>query len=66
MRLASIVSRIEKHKRRAKELGKSDLSNDVVFSALAMECFQEFDFPRVLYYLTGRTEGNGAASGLYG
>ncbi len=40
MRLASIVSRIEKHKRRAKELGKSDLSNDVVFSALAMECFQ--------------------------
>ncbi|MBU4373809.1 MAG: DUF86 domain-containing protein [Candidatus Methanoperedenaceae archaeon] len=38
--MASIVSRIEKHKRRAKELGKSDLSNDVVFSALAMECFQ--------------------------
>jgi uncharacterized protein YutE (UPF0331/DUF86 family) len=40
MRLASIISRIDKHKRRAKELGKSDLSNDVVFSALAMECFQ--------------------------
>lgn len=40
MRLASIVSRIERHKRKAKELGKSDLSNDVVFSALAMECFQ--------------------------
>ena len=37
MRLASIISRIEKHKRKAKELGKSDLSNDVVFSALAME-----------------------------
>lgn len=40
IRLASIISRIEKHREKAKELGKSDISNDVVFSALAMECFQ--------------------------
>lgn len=40
MRLALTISRIEKHKEKAKELGKLDLSNDMVFSALAMECFQ--------------------------
>lgn len=40
IRLASIILRIEKHKAKAKELGRSDISNDVVFSALAMECFQ--------------------------
>ncbi|MDI6855587.1 MAG: DUF86 domain-containing protein [Candidatus Thermoplasmatota archaeon] len=40
IRLASAISRIEKHKRKAKELSKQDLSNYLVFSALAMECFQ--------------------------
>ncbi|MDI6708438.1 MAG: DUF86 domain-containing protein [Candidatus Thermoplasmatota archaeon] len=40
IRLASVISRIEKHKRKAKELSKQDLSNYLVFSALAMECFQ--------------------------
>lgn len=40
MRLALIISRIEKHKRKAKEIGKLDLSNELVFSALSMECFQ--------------------------
>ena len=40
MRRASIISRIEKHKRKAKELCKQDLSDDIVFSAISMECFQ--------------------------
>lgn len=40
MRLASIISRIEKHEIKAKELSRQDLSNYLVFNALAMECFQ--------------------------
>jgi Uncharacterized conserved protein len=40
MRLASIISRMEKHKRKAKEISKQDISNYLVFNALAMECFQ--------------------------
>jgi hypothetical protein len=40
MRLASIISRIEKHKRAAKNLGKKDISNYLVFNSLAMGCFQ--------------------------
>lgn len=39
MRLASIISRIERHVDRAHKLMKRDLS-DVVFSAISMECFQ--------------------------
>lgn len=40
MRLASVISRIEKHRRRAVELGGRDLSDEVLFNAVAMECFQ--------------------------
>lgn len=40
MRLASIISRIEKHKRKAEELIKKDVSEYLVFNSLAMECFQ--------------------------
>jgi hypothetical protein len=40
MRLASIISRIEKHKKAAKNLVKKDVSNYLVFNSLAMECFQ--------------------------
>jgi uncharacterized protein YutE (UPF0331/DUF86 family) len=40
MRFASILSRIERHKRKAKEIGEEDISNYLVFDALAMECFQ--------------------------
>ena len=40
MRLASIISRVEKHINKAKELAKLNISDDIVFNALAMECFQ--------------------------
>lgn len=40
MRKADIISRIERHKSKAKELSKKDTSDYYVFSALAMECFQ--------------------------
>lgn len=40
IRLTSIISRMEKHGTKAKELGKKDLSDYLVFNALAMECFQ--------------------------
>jgi len=40
MRLASIISRIERHKEKAKEMVKMDISDYLVFNALAMECFQ--------------------------
>ena len=40
MRLASIISRIERHKEKALELVREDLSDYLVFNALAMECFQ--------------------------
>jgi len=40
IRLASIISRIEKHINRAKEIVKKDISDDIVFNALAMECFR--------------------------
>jgi uncharacterized protein YutE (UPF0331/DUF86 family) len=40
MRLPFIISKIEKHKERVKELVKQDISNYMVFNALAMECFQ--------------------------
>ena len=40
MRLPFIISRIDKHKERVKELVEQDISNYLVFNALAMECFQ--------------------------
>jgi uncharacterized protein YutE (UPF0331/DUF86 family) len=40
MRIASILSRIERHRKKAEELSKMDLSNYLVFNSLAMECFQ--------------------------
>jgi len=40
IRLASIISRVERHKKKAKELVKRDTSDYLVFNALAMECFQ--------------------------
>ncbi len=40
MRLPFIISRIERHKERVKELVEQDISNYLVFNALAMECFQ--------------------------
>ena len=40
IRLASIILRIERHKEKAKELVKEDISNYLVFNTLAMECFQ--------------------------
>jgi len=40
MRLASIISRIERHKEKALELVRENLSDYLVFNALAMECFQ--------------------------
>ncbi len=40
IRLDSIISRIERHKRRAKEISGQDISDYLVFNALAMECFQ--------------------------
>ncbi len=40
IRLASIISRVERHKEKAKELVKRDTLDYLVFNALAMECFQ--------------------------
>ena len=40
MKLPVIISRIEKHVKRANELMDRDLSDDVIFGALSMECFQ--------------------------
>lgn len=40
MKLPVIISRIERHVKRANELMDRDLSDDVIFSALSMECFQ--------------------------
>lgn len=40
IRLASIISRIERHKKKAAELIKEDVSDYLVFNTLAMECFQ--------------------------
>lgn len=40
IRLASIISRIERHMEKAEELSKKNLTNEIIFSALAMECFQ--------------------------
>lgn len=40
MRLASIISRIERHKEKALELTEKDVSDYLVFNSLAMECFQ--------------------------
>ncbi len=40
MRLSVIITRIENHRSKAKELASKDLSDYLVFNALAMECFQ--------------------------
>lgn len=40
IRLTSIISRIEKHINRAKEIVKKDISDDIVFNALPIECFR--------------------------
>ena len=40
IRLASLLSRIEKHREKAKELKEKDVSEYLVFNSLAMECFQ--------------------------
>ena len=40
MRLASIISRIERHKEKAIELVEKDVSDYLVFNSLAMECSQ--------------------------
>ncbi len=40
MRLASIIARLEKHRKKAKELAKKDISNYFIFTSLAMKCFQ--------------------------
>jgi len=40
IRLASIISRIERHKDKAKELRVQNISDYFVFNTLAMECFQ--------------------------
>ena len=40
MRLAIIISRLEKHITNAKKLQDKDISDFIVFNALAMECFQ--------------------------
>ena len=40
MKLPVIISRIERHVKRANELMDRDLSDDVIFSALSMEYFQ--------------------------
>jgi len=40
MRLASIISRIERHREKATELVEKDVSDYLVFNSLAMECFQ--------------------------
>jgi len=40
IRAASIISRIERHKKIAKDILEQKLSNELAFGALAMECFQ--------------------------
>jgi len=40
IRAASIILRIERHRAKAKKFASQAMSDDVVFSALAMECFQ--------------------------
>lgn len=40
IRLASLLSRLEKHREKAKELAEKNVSEYLVFNALAMECFQ--------------------------
>ncbi|HIH96928.1 MAG TPA: DUF86 domain-containing protein [Thermoplasmata archaeon] len=40
IRLASIISRTQRHKEKAKELLKQNTSDYLVFNALAMECSQ--------------------------
>lgn len=40
IRKATIVSRIESHKLKAEELVSEDLADELVFSSLAMHCFQ--------------------------
>ena len=40
IRKADIISRIERHKSKIKELSKKDISDYYIFSTLAMECFQ--------------------------
>ena len=40
IRLTVIITRIEKHKEKAKELVKQNIDNYLVFNTLAMECFQ--------------------------
>lgn len=40
IRQAVIISRAEQHIQKATELAKQDLSNELVFNALGMNCFQ--------------------------
>ncbi len=40
IRLASIISRIERHKEKAEGLVEQDISDYLIFNTLAMECFQ--------------------------
>ncbi|KAF5426940.1 hypothetical protein C5S39_14250 [Candidatus Methanophagaceae archaeon] len=40
IRLASLISRIVRHKDKAKELKEQNISDYFVFNTLAMECFQ--------------------------
>ena len=40
MRAAEIIARIERHLQRAREIAQMDLNDELVFNALAMECFQ--------------------------
>ena len=40
IRLASLISRIKRHKDKTKELMKQNISDYFVFNTLAMECFQ--------------------------
>lgn len=40
IRIATIITRIENHISKAQELVKNDISNEIIFNALAMHCFQ--------------------------
>ena len=40
IREASVIERIERHSSKARELLEKDTSDEVVFNALAMHCFQ--------------------------
>jgi uncharacterized protein YutE (UPF0331/DUF86 family) len=40
IRLATVISRIERHKEKAEELVEQDISDYLIFNTLAMECFQ--------------------------